>query len=290
MGQVDGNAQKLYPIWQFVESNLEKDLGLNQIAFFSNYSNWHFHRLFKKSQGENIQSYIRRLKIEKAAYELKISQFPILEIAMEAGYESNEAFTKAFKKQMGLTPTQFRKKFQKHFKVKKDIIKLECPDGLKLFEFQIKTIQKFQIVYIRHIGAYSKLPGPIPNSKEVKTLLSVIQKINSVPENHKWVGVSKDDPKISKPNTIRFDLGFTVGSDFMDFSQLGIQTIEGGRHLQIRYRGSYKNLPKIYNFLLEDYLPTTKLKLRNVPPWECYLNPLEKNLDLCTTDIYLPIH
>jgi AraC family transcriptional regulator len=86
-----------------------RKIGLNQIAFFSNYSPWHFHRIFSNFHGETIGDYIKRLRLEKSAYALKITNFPILEIAIETGYASNEAFTKAFKKQFGLTPIQFRK-------------------------------------------------------------------------------------------------------------------------------------------------------------------------------------
>lgn len=66
-----------------------------------------------QTQGENVKEYMRRLRLEKAAYELKITNFPILEIAIEAGFLSHEAFSKAFKRVIGSTPNEFRKQFQK---------------------------------------------------------------------------------------------------------------------------------------------------------------------------------
>lgn len=279
----------LYPVWNKMEKQLEETIGLNQIAFFTGYSDWHFHRLFKSIQGENVKEYIRRLRLEKAAYELKITNFPILEIAIEAGFLSHEAFSKAFKRVIGYTPSEFRKQFQKKRIYSKNNHQT-FPDGISKYGFQIKTITSFTIAYVRHIGNYEELPGPLPGSQEVLSIQSLIQKWNSLNSNHKWIGISQDDPEISPKGKIRFDLGITVGPLGKPIPEgFGIQSIPGGKYLQIRYQGSYHNLPKIYRWILSDYVRATSYKLKNQPPWECYLNPLEKQDDKRITDIYFPI-
>lgn len=280
----------LYPVWNKIETQLEEFIGLNQIAFFTGYSEWHFHKLFKSIQGENVKEYIRRLRLEKAAYELKITNFPILEIAIESGFLSHEAFSKAFKRVIGCTPSEFRKQFQKETKKSRND-NLTIPDGISKFGFQIKVISSFSIIYVRHIGSYEELPGPVPGSQEVRSILSLIQKWNFSDTNHKWIGISQDDPEISPKGKIRFDLGITVGNLQKNIPDgFGIQTIPAGRYLQIRFHGSYHNLPKIYDWILNDYIKTTSFRLKNQPPWECYLNPLEKKDNKRITDIYFPIH
>ncbi|MCG6141870.1 AraC family transcriptional regulator [Leptospira mtsangambouensis] len=280
----------LYPVWNKLEKQLDETIGLNQVAFFTGYSDWHFHRLFKSIQGENVKEYIRRLRLEKAAYELKITNFPILEIAIETGFLSHEAFSKAFKRVIGSTPSEFRKQFQKKKNIKKKTNHLTIPDGISKFGFQIKVISTFQIVYVRHIGSYEELPGPLAGSKEVLSLQSLIHNWSSSHSNHKWIGISQDDPEISPKGKIRFDLGITARSSQKPIPEgFGIGSIPGGKYLQIRYQGSYHNLPKIYNWILNDYIKTTSYKLKNQPPWECYLNPLEKLDDKRITDIYFPI-
>ncbi|EOQ98615.1 GyrI-like small molecule binding domain protein [Leptospira wolbachii serovar Codice str. CDC] len=280
----------LYPVWNKMEKKLEDTIGLNQIAFFTGYSDWHFHRLFKSIQGENVKEYIRRLRLEKAAYELKITNFPILEIALEAGFLSHEAFSKAFKRVIGSTPSEFRKKYQKKkiFSTKEN---QTFPGGLSKFGFQTKTISSFTIAYVRHIGSYEELPGPLPESKEVISIQSLIRNWNSLYSNHKWIGISQDDPEISPKGKIRFDLGITFGHLQKPLPEgFGIQTIPAGKYLQIRYQGNYHNLPNIYNWILNDYFKTTPWKIKNQPPWESYLNPLEKQADKRVTDIYIPIY
>ncbi|TGK79006.1 helix-turn-helix domain-containing protein [Leptospira noumeaensis] len=279
----------LYPVWNQLEGKLDDTIGLNQIAFFTGYSDWHFHRLFKSFQGENVKEYIRRLRLEKAAYELKITNFPIIEIALEAGFLSHEAFSKAFKRVIGSTPSDFRKKYQKKKSLTKSFHQT-LPDGISKFGFQKKNISSFFIAFVRHIGTYEELPGPIPGSKEVKQIQSLIDHWNSSQFHHKWIGISQDDPEISPKGKIRFDLGITIGTNQKNLPQgFGIQTIPSGKYLQIRYEGSYQGLPKIYDWILNEYIKTTPIKLKNRPPWECYLNPFEKEDNKRITDIYIPI-
>lgn len=279
----------LYPVWNKMESQLEDTIGLNQIAFFTGYSDWHFHRLFKSIQGENVKQYIRRLRLEKAAYELKITNFPILEIAIEAGFSSHESFSKAFKRVIGSTPSEFRNQFQKK-KNSSNKNYQKIPEGISKFGFQIKTIEAFNIVYVRHIGSYEELPGPLPKSKEVISIQSLMKHWDLLNSNHKWIGISQDDPDISPQGKIRFDIGITVGSLRKPLPEgFGIQTIPQGKYLQIRYQGCYQNLPQIYHWILNEYVKTTPLVLKNQPPWECYLNPLEIRENKRITDIYIPI-
>ncbi|TGK52600.1 AraC family transcriptional regulator [Leptospira bouyouniensis] len=279
----------LYPVWKQIEEQLDKEFGLNQIAFLTGYSDWHFHRFFKTIQKENIKSYIKRLRLEKAAYELKITNFPILEIGMEAGFASHEAFTKAFKRVIGCTPSEFRKKHQKKIS-NVNLSKLDLPIGLTKFSFQKKKISSFSILYIRHIGGYDLLPGPLPNSKEMIQLTSLLKKWNELNNDHKWIGISQDDPEVTPNQKIRFDLGFTIGESHPDLpNEFGKQTILGGTYLQVRYTGVYENLPNIYNWILNHYCIASKLKLKNKPPWECYLNPFEKDPKKRITDIYIPL-
>ncbi|TGL20072.1 helix-turn-helix domain-containing protein [Leptospira yanagawae] len=279
----------LYPVWNQLESKLQKPIGLNQIAFFTGYSDWHFHRVFKSIQGENLKQYTRRLRLEKAAYELKITKFPVIEIALEAGFQSQEAFTKAFKRVLGLTPSEFRKRYQKQKKNSKSNF-LTLPEGVSKHGFQMKTISSFSIVYVRHIGNYEELPGPILEAKEVKQIQTLLVQWNSSWTKHKWIGICQDDPEISPKGKIRFDLGITMGPIPKPLpSGFGLQTITGGRYLQIRYQGKYESLPNIYDWILNEYFTNNAIQLRNLPPWECYLNPFEINDGKRITDIYLPI-
>ncbi|WP_332476287.1 AraC family transcriptional regulator [Leptospira ainlahdjerensis] len=281
-------SNKLYPVWDHIQKKIGEPIGLNQLAFLSNFSPWHFHRIFSKLQGESVQEHIRRLRLEKAAYELKISNYPILEIAMEAGYKSNEAFTKAFRKVFAQTPKEFRNQTRR--RKYSDWKVSETPEGIDLREIYKKEIAPIKIVYVRRHGSYEEYPGPKPDSSEVKTLLDFLYSNDSSENNHQWIGVSQDDPEITVSEKIRFDLGVTIGSEeFLKTENLGKQTITGGKYCVIRHRGDYEKLPKVYSFLLNHWALDQKMILRNSPPFEVYLDPFQKKFKNRVTDIYIPI-
>ncbi len=68
----------------------------------------HLHRVFTAQVGENIASYVRRLRLERAGQKLRMGAVDIGEVALAAGYETHAAFGKAFKQHFGLSPSQFR--------------------------------------------------------------------------------------------------------------------------------------------------------------------------------------
>ena len=68
----------------------------------------HFHRLFTAQLGENIASYVRRVRLERAGRKLRMGAVDITQVALAAGYDSHTAFGRAFKQQYGLSPREFR--------------------------------------------------------------------------------------------------------------------------------------------------------------------------------------
>jgi AraC family transcriptional regulator len=68
----------------------------------------HFHRIFTGQTGENISSYVRRVRLQRAGRKLRMGAVDITEVALAAGYDTHAAFSKAFKQKYGLTPSEFR--------------------------------------------------------------------------------------------------------------------------------------------------------------------------------------
>ncbi|SHK43733.1 AraC-type DNA-binding protein [Clostridium cavendishii DSM 21758] len=124
----------------YIEDHLSEKLDLDIVANAVHYSKYHLHRTFTASVGLTIHDYIQRRKLTEAAKLLVFSNKPIIEIALIAGYESQQAFTSIFKAMYKKSPNQYRKEqefypLQLRFVLKKASI---CLENILELQKQIK--------------------------------------------------------------------------------------------------------------------------------------------------------
>lgn len=91
-----------------VTTNLDDALDGATLAENANYSRFHFQRLFREQTGETPGDCRRRLRLERAAYQLQQSTLSITAIAFDALYESLEGFSRAFRRAYGVAPSRYR--------------------------------------------------------------------------------------------------------------------------------------------------------------------------------------
>lgn len=104
MNYIDGIQRGI----DYIETNLHHDIDIAQVADAANMSRWHFQRIFKAITGDTVKSYIRTRRFSEALESLLATDRAIIDIAVAAGFESQESFTRAFKQYFSLTPGQFR--------------------------------------------------------------------------------------------------------------------------------------------------------------------------------------
>ncbi|MAU00454.1 MAG: hypothetical protein CL608_25205 [Anaerolineaceae bacterium] len=93
---------------QYIHDNISQPLNRELLAAVAGFSVPHFHRIFTAQKGENVAAYVRRIRLERAGWKLRMGAIDITEVALAAGYESHAAFSKAFKQQFGFSPSEFR--------------------------------------------------------------------------------------------------------------------------------------------------------------------------------------
>jgi len=93
----------------FIEDHIKDDISANDVAETAYYSLYHFHRIFPAAVGDSVKEYIRKRRMSEAARELVKTRRPILSIAVDYGYNSQEAFSRSFMQNYGLTPGVFRR-------------------------------------------------------------------------------------------------------------------------------------------------------------------------------------
>ncbi|GAB0115058.1 helix-turn-helix domain-containing protein [Acidisoma sp. C75] len=93
----------------YIEANLDEEIALAAVARAASLSQWHFQRIFKALTNETVKTYIRSRRLAVSLDKLRATNERILDIAIAAGYESQEAFSRAFKASFGMTPTDYRR-------------------------------------------------------------------------------------------------------------------------------------------------------------------------------------
>ncbi|WP_270507600.1 helix-turn-helix domain-containing protein [Eubacterium limosum] len=102
------NIEKVQAAIDYIEDHLTEKLDLDVIAGAVHYSKYHLHRVFSKTVGLTLHEYRNRRQLTEAAKLLVFSEGPILDIALLAGYESQQAFTTAFSAMYKQSPSQYR--------------------------------------------------------------------------------------------------------------------------------------------------------------------------------------
>ena len=95
-------------IIRHIEDNLHTEITVGTVTAYTGYSSHHFQKMFAAVTGLSLGTYIRRRRLTKAANRLKNSSDKIIDIALDSGFESQEAFTRSFKSMFGLNPNAYR--------------------------------------------------------------------------------------------------------------------------------------------------------------------------------------
>jgi len=103
-----GYDERINDVKQYICEHIDEPLTREVLAAVAGFSVPHFHRIFTSCVGDNIASYVRRVRMERAGRKLRMGAVDITEVALAAGYDTHAAFGKAFKQQYGLSPSEFR--------------------------------------------------------------------------------------------------------------------------------------------------------------------------------------
>ena len=93
---------------QYIELNYAKDIDLDEVSKYLQISPYYFSKLFKKKTGKNFIEYLTQIRMEHAKILLSSSSMSMKEICMEVGYSDANYFSRAFKKNVGLSPTEYK--------------------------------------------------------------------------------------------------------------------------------------------------------------------------------------
>ncbi|MGB9096825.1 helix-turn-helix domain-containing protein [Erwinia sp.] len=106
---MDRHAMIIDSLKDWINSNINKNIKIEDVAKKAGYSRWHLQRVFNKVTNQSLANYIRNKKLELAAKDLLESNDSIMEISMKYGFDSQQSFTRIFSRRYRQPPATFRK-------------------------------------------------------------------------------------------------------------------------------------------------------------------------------------
>ena len=273
--------QRINKVVAYINNHLDETLDLKTLANEAALSDFHFHRIFKALKNEAIGGYITRLRLEATARLLRYTSLTIEEIAFNIGYETPASLSKAFKKQYGISPTEYRTNKDTYI-MKKEIIN---PD-LALKTPKIVTLEPKNLIYVALTGAY----GSLDYGKAYEQLWAVIKAQKLFTKGIESICISYDDPKITESSLQRSDVCLAIHKPATPQEEVSCKTLAGGKYAVFFYQGSYENLSQVYDTAVR-WVIDHQYTLREEPFFEKYLNDARRTpKEKLKTEIYIPIN
>lgn len=273
----DDYFQSVYKVVHFIEMHYAEDLDLDTLAKLSGFSKYHFHRIFLSIVGENLNAFIRKVRLSKSTGKLA-NGLNVTEVAMQSGYETPASFAKAFKERFGFSPKEFSKKFRR--------------GNGTMIEPKIVEFEDTKVFYVRRMGEYMVSSG---KAWEVLMGFAYAQKIkhkkNLMGKEAMMFGIGHDCPDTTPAKDLRYDACITHDdTSVKPEGEIGVKLIEGGKCLCYLHKGSYEGVKEVYANMM-DYIISNDMTMDDKPAFEKYYNrdPRRTKPENLRTEIYIPI-
>lgn len=284
-------AQRMNRVLDHIDRHLAEPVDLAILAGVAHFSPFHFHRLFAAWMGETLGDYLRRRRLEAGALLLAHqARKPVLEVALEVGFGSSEAFARAFKLQFDMTPTAWRRatpqRWADNLAARASRCSLRNPDQYVskmdqvrvtvwvnnelslsqeiVMNIKIVTLPPARVAYMRHIGPY----GPSISRFWQRKFLP--WRLASGLEHSPCYGVGHDDPDVTPAEKCRYDACVAVPEDFSAENPVSIANLPGGRYAVAEFKGDGPAIGAAWAAFLRDWLPSSGMQPDGRPFFEYY--------------------
>lgn len=245
---------RLQVVVDYIEDNLDTRLSLELLANKAAMSKFHFARAFKGLFGMTPMDAVKRYRIKRAGNQLAFRDLlSITDIALQAGYQNSESFSRAFTQLLGCTPSEFRQSadasllqalltplndWKKNMATQQD------------YQVDIVQLETVTVAELLHIGPPNQLGASIQQ-------FIAWRKANHLPPTKsRTFNFVYDDPQQTAAEHYRFGLGCEIQqASAVTLGNLKEKHIPAGRYARIIHQGSDTVLESLTNYLYAVWLP-----------------------------------
>ena len=292
--------------FDYIESNIEKPMTLEELAGVANFSRFHFNRIFQSIVGETPFQFILRVRLEKAATLLLTNKKEtISEIAYKCGFSDISVFSRNFKNYFQISASQYRaNKSNKSNLSQQDSnssqsderpVQYFCPilntikwrTNMKLNKsVEVAELPKMTVAYIRHIGPYKgneELFGSIWN----RLFLWAGPRGLIGGNDFKSLIIYHDDPNVTIEDKLRMSVCITVPAETKVDGEVGKMEIEPAKYVIARFELTSQDFQQAWDWVYGQWFPSSGYQPDDKPCFEMY--PEEPKDGKFIVDICVPV-
>jgi len=267
-----------------VADSLEHDRDLPAtatLASIANFSPFHFMRVYRALAGESLGTTVQRLRLARAAHLLAASAAPISEVSGRVGFETPQAFARAFRERFGVAPSEARAANVANATA---IVAPAPSQPQPAIRIDIVELKPFRVVVMRTEGAYEKLDEAYRGLFEWMAKRGALEAIEGI-----W-GVPQHDRRDTPAPNYRFDCGLATSAALTAGEGVMLADLGGGNYLRYLHEGSFDRLDESHDAIFRELLAHPEWQLRDAPLLHEYLNdPDETPEPDLRTHIYVPV-
>ena len=264
----------------YIFDHIDEDITVDDVARHCAYSKYHLTRMFKEETDEALYKFIKRVRLERSAWRLKVEkEKSITEIGGAYGYSSSN-FATAFKKHLDVSPADFRRISEQM------VEESSFSHGLTLDDFEdaqkritVEYIEGFLVVYERKKGNYHNLP---------EEWCKFIQKYEYLAtEDTMYIECTIDDPSITDEDNCMYELCQTISPDhpaLKENTDIFTHSFDGGPYAVYHFKGFPQFLFMVYQEIFCRWLSKTGNQLDERPILDIYRMVREDGymeIDIC---------
>lgn len=247
-----------------IDQNLDEDLSVATLSGIAAFSMHHFHRQFSAIFGVSVHRYVQLARMKRASYQLAYhDNINVTEIAMDAGYQSPDAFARAFRERIGQAPSEFRKSpdWEPWFAALGPLTnaRSKLMDMYSKNDVAIREFPATPVAVMAHRGK----PGRLN-----ETILNFItwRKLAGLGQANSATFTVFHSPHASSGDEFSVDLCAATSRPIAANTHgVAAGLIAGGRCAVLRVTGESDNLEVPALFLYRDWLPASGEEARDFP-------------------------
>lgn len=278
-------AKRFEAVLAYIDANLDGDLSVKTLSRVASFSDFHFHRQFTAYVGVPVARYVHLMRLRQAAHRLSSqTDYPVLDAAFDAGFESPEAFSRAFRRAFGMAPSAFKR--APNWQVWSAVFVVPHISRSIAMQVRIVEFPQTRVAALEHLGP----PGLLNES--VRRFIEWRKQSGQSPvSTSRTFGLPYSNPDTTPPEAFRFaicgEILEPVAANGFGVREL---VIPGGRCAVVRHAGSTDHIGESIYPVFRDWLPMSGEELRDQPLLFHYLSVYpETPLDQWQTDIYIPL-